>query len=451
MNQIKLCVNTQTPLVRFKLNYEEILEKYGYLYEPINLKDLVENEDYQFTPGGVAEMTYAILKRFMVRGLVSSPKWVSLNPNAPLEVFHEGVHIYNVQLPSFYVPRYTGFKEGIWREIHGLGKMEIRKEEYEAYAYYNWLCTQTMLKFLPDIDIFWIHDFQQLQVGSMIGPSAPTIFRWHIPFKLEHVSPRLRNFIMKNMESYDAVIVSTKRDLEGLIRAGYHGKAYQIYPYVDPEKWGKVNGKKLDETLSKYGIMEDEKVILVVARMDRVKGQDTAIKALPIVKKENPNTKLLLVGDGSFTSTSLGHSKGENWRRELKKLAEELKVEDSVKFLGYVDEEELKCLYMRADVVLLPSLMEGFGLTVVEAWNYRKPVVVSRGAGSSELIIENVNGLTHNPQDYRELAGKISYLLGNEEDALRMGEVGYETSKQCSISVAVERLKTVFESVIKSY
>ena len=71
MNQIKLCVNTQTPLVRFKLNYEEILEKYGYLYEPINLKDLVENEDYQFTPGGVAEMTYAILKRFMVKGFLS--------------------------------------------------------------------------------------------------------------------------------------------------------------------------------------------------------------------------------------------------------------------------------------------------------------------------------------------------------------------------------------------
>jgi len=450
MGKIKLCVNTQTPLVRFKLSYEEILEKYGHLHGPINLENLAENEDYQFTPGGVAEMTYSILKKFMVKGYVSSPKWVSLNPNAPPEILYEGLHIHNIRLPKVYVPRYTGFKEEIWREIHGLGRTEIKIEDYEAYAYYNWLCAQTMLKFLPDVDLFWIHDFQQLQVGSMIGPSAPTVFRWHIPFNLKFVSPKLRNFITRNIENYDAIIVSTKRDLEGLIRVGYRGKAYQVYPYIDPEKWEKVGDTKLNETLARFDIQEDDEILLVVARMDRVKGQDVAIKAFSFVKRENPHAKLLLVGDGSFTSTSLGHSKGESWRSELKRLVEEFKINDSVKFCGYVDDTTLKCLYMRADVVLLPSLMEGFGLTVVEAWNYMKPVIVSRGAGASELIIENVNGFTHKPQNHEELANKVNYLLKHKEKALKMGEVGYETSKQCSITVAIERLKTVFEDVLKT-
>ncbi|RJX15690.1 glycosyltransferase family 1 protein, partial [Candidatus Bathyarchaeota archaeon] len=264
-------------------------------------------------------------------------------------------------------------------------------------------------------------------------------------------SPRLREFIMRNVESYDAVIVSTKRDLEGLIHAGYRGKAYQIYPYIDPEKWGEVEEKELEETLANFGIQEDDEIILVVARMDRIKGQDTAVKAFSLVRKKHPHAKLFLVGDGSFTSSGLGHSKGENWRRELKKTAQQLKVEDFVNFLGYVEEKKLKCLYSRADVVLLPSIMEGFGLTVVEAWNYMKPVVVSRGAGVSELILEKVNGLTHEPQNYEDLAEKIDYVLEHKEEALKMGQVGYETAKQCSISGAMERLKTVFETVLEKY
>lgn len=450
MSQIKLCVNTQTPLVRFKLSYKEILEKYGYPRGPINLESLVENEDYQFTPGGVAEMTYSTLKKFMVKEFVSSSKWVSLNPNAPPEILYEGLHIYNIQLPKSYVIRYTGFKEEIWREIHGLEKTKIKTDEYEAYAYYNWLCAQKMLKFLPDTDLFWIHDFQQLQVGSIIGSSAPTILRWHIPFNLKFVSSTLRSFIIKNIGCYNAVIVSTKRDFEGLIRAGYRGKAYQIYPHIDPDKWKKVSNARLKETLAKLDVQEDDEIILIVARMDRVKSQDVAIKAFSIIKRKNPYAKLLLIGNGSFTSTSLGYSKGENWRKELERLAKEFRINDSVKFFGYVDNETLRCFYMGADVVLLPSSMEGFGLTVVEAWNYMKPVVVSKGAGVSELIIENVNGLTHEPQNYEELANKVNYLLKHKEEALKMGEAGYETSKQCSITVAIKNLKTVFEDVLKT-
>ena len=61
MHKINLCVNTQTPLVRFKLNYDEMLEKYGFLLEPLDLKSLTENEDYQFSPGGVAGIVFSML------------------------------------------------------------------------------------------------------------------------------------------------------------------------------------------------------------------------------------------------------------------------------------------------------------------------------------------------------------------------------------------------------
>ena len=410
----------------------------------------MRDRDYYFAPGGVTATVYPMIKALRAARAVSKASWVSLNPNAPSKVVFDDIAFYHVQLPSELIPLYTNFKENIWREFHGLGPTEFSPRGYEAYVYYNWLCAQRMLKLLPDVDLMWVHDFQQLQVGGLIGPSAPTVFRWHIPFRVELVSPRLRDFVTKCLESYDAVIVSTKRDLEGLIHAGYKGRAYQIYPYVDPRKWRPVGEAKVVRVAERHGLSPDDLAVLVVARMDYIKGQDVAIKAHALLRRRRSNVKLLLVGDGSFTSAGLGHSKGETWSRYLRSLVRELGVQDSVKFLGYVGDEELRALYTRADAVVVPSKMEGFGLTTVEAWSYRKPVVVSRGAGSSELVIEGVNGYTFKPEDHEELCEKLDALLSNAEAAAKMGEVGYETSKQCWVSSAVERLIEVFEGVVSS-
>ncbi|MCD6409558.1 MAG: glycosyltransferase family 4 protein [Candidatus Verstraetearchaeota archaeon] len=445
-----LCVNTQTPLVRFKVSYEELLERYGGLEEPIKLEKLVEGHDYYYSPGGVTAMLYPMLRELIKEEIVSSVRWVSLNHNAPPEVIDKEICFYHVQLPSALISRYASFKEGIWKEFHGLGHSEFRINDYAAYATYNWLTAQMILKFILNVDLLWVHDFQQLQVGSMVGPSVPSVFQWHIPFKPELLSEKMRKFVLRNMECYDAVVVSTRRALEGLIEAGFRGRAYQIYPYIDPRKWAAPPRAEMQRVLDRYGIRDEDYVALIVARMDSIKGQDTAIRAVALARKRHPNLKLLLVGDGSFTSTGLGYGKGNYWARTLQNLARELKVIEYVHLLGYVPDEELRSLYARADAVLLPSLMEGFGLTVIEAWNYKKPVIVSRGAGVSELIVEGVNGLIHEPGDHKDLYEKLCYLLENPEEAEKMGATGCELAQQCFVSSAVERTKELFEAVIES-
>ncbi len=453
MKRLKICVNSQTPLIRFKLGYPELLEKYGTLEEPIDLKMLVEGEDYEYTPGGVTAMVYPVLKRMVKEGIIYEPSWVSLGPNAPSQVFLDGMMLYNVSLEDRDIHLYSSFKEGIWQEIHGLSQMQIRPSEYEAYTRYNWATAQVLFKLLPEVDLFWIHDFQQLQIGNLIGPSAPVIFRWHIPFHLENLSKRLRTFILKNIEAFDAMIVSTRRELEGLIHAGYHGKAYQVYPYVDPDKWDRPSSSVLDKFRNKFAL-KDESFLLTVARMDRIKGQDVAIKALSLLKGMFPDLKLVLVGDGSFTSSSVGglaHPKGFVWREELQKLVKELKVEDSVIFTGYLKHEEVKAAYTLAEAVIVPSYAEGFNLTTIEGWLYKKPVIVSRGAGSSELVNEGVNGYTfdfHNPND---LAEKIGMLLTNKEASIKMGDNGFYTSRQCHVDNAVKRLTEIFNEVVKQF
>jgi glycosyltransferase involved in cell wall biosynthesis len=454
-SKLRICVNTQTPLVRFKTTYSELRERYGYSDNPIHLEELNEGADYEFTPGGVTGMVHSALKRMMSSGLIRpDPRWISLGPGAPSEILFDNIRLYNVSLSEDKLVLYANFKEGIWNEIHGLATLSFKPREYEAYVEYNWNCAKLMLDMLQDVDLFWIHDFQQLHIGNLLGPSAPAVFRWHIPFRLEGTSQKLRTFVLKNIASFDSIIVSTKRDLEGLIRAGYGGQVHAIYPYLDPDEWKPTSPKMVDEVAAKFGLLKDEKVLLVVARMDPVKNQDTAIKALSLVRKKYPHTKLVLAGNGSFTGSAkggLGHPKAARWSTYLRTMVNTLKLQDSVVFTGHVSHEDLNALYTIAEAVLVPSKIEGFNLTAVEGWLRKKPCIVSSGAGVSELVNDGANGFRFTGGNEDDLAKKMSLILRSQEDTAKMGENGLMTSKMCSIDAGVAGLRESFESVLKLY
>ncbi|MEM0165643.1 MAG: glycosyltransferase family 4 protein, partial [Saccharolobus sp.] len=428
-------LNTQTPPIRFTLTYKDLLEKYSYLDLPIDL-NMLSSEDYHISVGGVAKMMLGLIGSF------NKTRWVSLGPGYPPSVKTQQIELHFVDLDPKSLAKYTRFKEGIYNESHGLSKYNIVGEEYIAYANYNWLSAQKLLEFYNDTDVFFINDFQQLLVGGIIGPSAPAVLWYHIPFVPEILSKRLRDFLVKSFESFDLIISSTKRDLEGLIRAGAKVKVKQIYPFIDPSSYKKVGRGKIQEVEDKYGIKSDDKVVLVVARMDPIKSQDLAIKAI-----KNVDAKLVLAGDGSFTSKTLGFDKGSLWASKLKNLAKDLKIEDKVIFTGYVPDEDLFALYERANVVLLPSRIEGFGLTVCEGWLYSKPAVVSSGAGVSELIIEGGNGFVFKSDNVDELVEKLKLALKDE----KVGSLGLETSKKCSVSTAISEVKAAFEIAMEEY
>ena len=452
--RIRLCVNSQTPVVRFKLSYFSLIEKYGGLERPVDLSMLVEGEDYEYTPGGVTAMVYPVLLGMIDRSIIADAKWVSLGPQAPPQYRLSGIDCYNVSLDEHDIPLYTNFKEGIWNEIHGLDRLRFRSEEYEAYVKYNWLSTELMLQFLDEVDLFFIHDFQQLHTGPLIGPSAPAILRWHIPFRLDTVSQDLRTLVLKCAEGFDAIIVSTRRDLEGLIHAGYRGKAYQIYPCTDPARWSQPSEAEIEKARSRFSISDNDQVLLVVGRMDRIKSQDVAITAVARLRKDFPNLKLVLVGNGSFTGSGGGgltHAKAEKWRSDLLKLSRSLGMREQVVPAGHVSDTELKALYAMSECVLIPSKTEGFNLTTAEAWLYKKPVVVSQGAGSSELVIEGVNGYTFDPKEIEGASEKLAKVLRNPEEAIKMGERGFDSARICFVDKAIEQEAAIFEETLKPY
>jgi len=64
---IRICINSQTPFLRFKLSYSELVEKYGVLDDPLDIRMLEEGVDYDFSPGGVTAMVYPLIRNLLMR------------------------------------------------------------------------------------------------------------------------------------------------------------------------------------------------------------------------------------------------------------------------------------------------------------------------------------------------------------------------------------------------
>lgn len=447
---MRICINTQTPPVRFRLNYAELQEKYGELEDPVDLKKLRQGVDYLYAPGGVTAMVLPLLSHLTKAGFAKDSVWISLGIKYPPRVKLDQVLVSHVELGERHLRDYGSFKEAFWSAIHGQGERPLNRREYLGYVHYNWANTEKLFHYVGDVDIFYIHDFQLIQTGQLIGISAPAVLRWHVPFRPEYLG-RLGGFVRRALEGFDAVIVSTKKDLEGLVNTGYRGHAHQMYPYIDEADWKTPSRSAKAALREKIGLKKDEKLLLTVARMDPMKSQDVAIRAIARMKNR-AKVRLLLIGNGSFSSSSsggLGRAKGAVWKDHLVRTVKRLKVSDRTVFMGYASAEEVRAAYALASAVVLPSKIEGFGITVLEGWVNGKPAIVSQGAGVSELVIEGSNGYIFKPGDDEGLAEGALRAIGPGGEHL--GDNGSVTVKRCLVGDAAKEVRGVLEETAARY
>lgn len=448
MSKVKICVNTQTPVMKFSLPDDKIQGNSDQHLAPVVLGELVEGRDFQFTPGGVTRMVLPLLERMISAKIIDDAHWVSLNPKGPREVKMDGITLHNILLESDRLKGYGDTKEAMWRTLHGLPtgpeppSQIFWKDEFSDFTYYNRISAERIMQMdkIFDFDLFYIHDFQQLPVGHMLNTLKPKIFRWHIPFDESAIPSEWAEFLTTYLNSYDSIIMSCKRYMRALEKFGYIGKSHYVYPYIDPSQYGEPTENEVADLQRWTGISDGDRVVLVVARLDPMKGQDRAIKAMAMVVKDIPNAKLVLVGNGSFSSSKqgIGLSKADRWLEELRQLSRRLGIEEHVIFAGHLEQAQLNAAYKRADLTVLPSVKEGFGLVVIESWLYKKPTIITTTAGIAELIENGHNGVLFDPEDTEGLAGKVSEILLNPLYAEKLGKNGFFTSRGCLIDRGVK-------------
>jgi glycosyltransferase involved in cell wall biosynthesis len=444
--QLSICINTQTPLVQF-LPPAEGTARAEPTGTPPELADLREGIDYQYSPGGVTRMVYPLVRRMLYEGVLREAHWVALNPHAPPTVRAGALTLHHVAIPPERMAGYGRVKEAIWGRIHELNPVEEHDElfwteAFSEYAYYNRM-TAGLLQRLDeqhDFDVFYIHDFQQLAVGHMLGTLKPKIFRWHIPFDVDTIPEKWRPVLSTYLSSYDVIVVSARRYATSIAALHPSARILRLYPYVDPDDYSLPEKEKVEAASQRLGLTAADDVALVVGRMDPIKGQDLAIAALGTLADKFPSWKLVLVGNGSFSGSAagLGLSKSSVWRRHLESLVAEHGLEGRVLFTGHLGQADLDALYARSRFTLLPSVREGFGLVAVESWLHGRPAIVTDRAGIAELIRDGVNGLLFDPDDAGALVRQMGRLMDDPGGKLRSRLVrnGHRTSRKCLLDAA---------------
>ncbi len=193
------------------------------------------------------------------------------------------------------------------------------------------------------------------------------------------------------------------------------------------------------EARQAIGVAEGKKLLLFVGRIERLKGLETLLRALALLKNR-------MGDDVSQICLSIVGGQADDEDDEdvemarLKSLRQELGLGELVTFLGAKSQETLHYYYAAAEAVVMPSHYESFGMVALEAMACGTPVVASEVGGLAYLVQDGVTGFHAPANDPEELAGKIHLIL--ENDALRqeMSRAAVAYAQQYSWSRIAERI-----------
>jgi glycosyltransferase involved in cell wall biosynthesis len=172
---------------------------------------------------------------------------------------------------------------------------------------------------------------------------------------------------------------------------------------------------KNKQVLSELGFVDGDIIVGMVTKFAEVKDVLTALKAMAQVRKPYPNTKYLLVGDGSL-------------RKDMEAKARDLKLNGNIKFVGA--RPDIPQILSIIDIFILTSLSESLPNSVLEAMACEKPVVCTEVGGIPEVVLNAENGILARPKDYQDIAKAVINLIEKESLRNRMGVLGRKTVKE---------------------
>jgi glycosyltransferase involved in cell wall biosynthesis len=216
----------------------------------------------------------------------------------------------------------------------------------------------------------------------------------------------------------DALIAVSRFVASSLVESGHRPSTiYVVLNAIDAGAW--EPGIARDEARRELAVGECP-VVITVCRLFPGKGPAELIRALAMVREDQPEAKLVIVGQDVSPDGAYG--------QELSALARELGVGDSVIFTGR--RGDVPRLLAAADVFAMPSLEEPFGLVYLEAMAMRLPVVALDSGGTPEVVEHRRTGLLSPPHDLDALAANLVELLSDADLRARVGEHGRRDVEQ---------------------
>lgn len=370
-----------------------------------------------------------------------------------------------------FTPRAVGWQEADILRNHS--RPHVRALQTYAQVL-GWQCSMEYLT-----DACWPRAYQQEGITWRFWPASLRWYKqgWHHVFRREWSLPALARFWLNppdltlfNMSGHGSRFTQVvARLLQGRGRpyiamiGGYHvtatGRQLEYYqsasaiithtrqlrddlvavPVLAGKQFGVLPlGVDTTSFYPRLGSrLEGDPVLLYVGRLVEIKGVHLAIQAARRISDQQPAVKLHLVGpqpDAAYLAA-------------LEEMVVQEWLEDQVIFHGPVPYQELSALYSAADLLLLPSRHEGFGMVVVESLACGTPVAaLDTAGGPAEVITHGVDGILAAPDDYVEAVGN---LIQDRHQLARMRSAAREKAVQAySQEVTTRILQDIIEAAL---
>jgi len=200
-----------------------------------------------------------------------------------------------------------------------------------------------------------------------------------------------------------------------------------------------------DEAKEFIGIPPCDRMLLYVGRIEQLKGIDTVMEAIALMKPKDSRVCLTVIGGDPEQE----YSDANNEMARLHDLREDIGLNDLVTFLGKRGQDTLPYYYSAADVVVMPSFYESFGMVALEAMACGTPVVASQVGGLAFLVRDGETGFTVPVDDPQALAARLTDLLENPELQYDMSQRAVKFSKDYSWDVIAEKIVAQYREVIR--
>ena len=321
------------------------------------------------------------------------------------------------KLDGIEVKRYRYAPAAIERLTHEEGATyKIRK------AYMQLLAIPYIL--LGCIAAAWLAATQQFDVIHVHWPfphglmgqvarffsAAPLVVMSHgAEFSLARRKPWVQPFLRQSLRAADVLIANSSDTARMVTRCC--DRNCSVLPY--------------GTTVRAAGAEQPQNVIprvLFTGRLIERKGLEYLLHAVPRILERQP-AEFIITGNG-------------DQREKLEQLHRELKLGDSVKFLGFVTQEQLADEYAKCDIWVNPAIVdswgdaEGLGVGAIEAYTYFKPVVAGDVGGIPDAVVDGVTGYLVPERDSSALANAIGDLLAHPEKRERFGRAGFEFAQR---------------------
>lgn len=343
------------------------------------------NHDNTFVGDIFVKEQVKYLKQYFDKVYVISP--VAYGMEQLRKTKHLDYHFENVRV---FFPKYINnplfwyYSRSMWVDLEVRAIMSLIKKEDLTFdlihAHFTWPSGAVAVKIKKSI-------------------AVPVIITEHTHETLYKAFREKNPYYINTWKECDAIIRVNKKDVPLICRCGIDSsKIFSIANGYDPRRFRPINKEKARQSL---GLQEESKVILNIGRLYEEKGQKYLILAIRDILKSRADIACYIGGIGPLKS-------------DLKKQITTLNLEEYVKLVGFIPDEQMSLWMNATDIFVLPSLGEGNPTIMFECLGCGIPFIGTKVGGVPEIIASDEYGLLVEPADTGALAEKILVALDKE-------------------------------------